>query len=1263
MILLCGMLKTLLILSLFLLANCGDQSLPTTNLAAENTQEITAREECRAVSFNHSALEHSNTISLFKCLSWHKAYPHLYNSINGIDQKEWNHLVNPLNQAIFNQEKSRLGFFSRVAALKINNGFDQLNFLLNQLGKHQPIINLLMKKVTKLNKAEIDSLFNTGKLNDERLNFILKLMVNFSKNINHQKNELMDFFKHYENDQRSLGLQREFFNALLTDLSLENIQYVLTKLKEFNKNDQSSHLFSSQKLSKLDFEKLLLITSYYPKLNNGVKYVEKYWDEHLICKNQNKIKFGIEIPAILSVFRDGDINSVFDSMIDSQSKLLIFNEICPQDNLELLDSMVDIHAAIIDLLSKESTFNFVSLLHKEFYDESAPQKLISFFSSQTFNKSSNLLSYHQKNKNIVDIVFEIIKADPKLLFNSIQKISLQLETTGFIDTFSVLRKIWLQLSSDEQLKLLELMRDFMQNDFSLDYILNYWSLFFNKDLSVLSHVNEALWSNQQKTETSVRAILQLLSMVSDQDSLADLIRFFQKDNLITILKMFSSDISPIDVAYALFDSNKMNQQKIAHVENQKDDFKFSSYNVLQLNCLKGLSQFQSTQAGLTQALNVFHDICPGMQESKFFIPRINHALSSNNVIMQRDFNANFLHDIGLFSNNNVNLYLKLILKGNIAFQDIGGIKQVINGASELTRKNYLLEMFKPVFSFAELYLKNAHENWLNRETLIQLWKNVFLSIKSWLSPIHHNLSGLNCRNYAPLEVTRIDCRNNEGKYVTIIKTLEVLGDKENGSQLFQSLINLLDKNQGVKIPFDRKNQISQSIGLKEIFSLIYDLGSEQTLKSVMIKDANGVARKFKLNTIQRLEVVIREISFLDNYYGSHFKNQVASAKNYQEKVKRLFSQVKLMENASKAMVKVGVLPVDAIYRLENIRETYSSLIEAGVDINNRNHALTLQAIIASTVESSEKRAQDFNPYRIPEPERTVHHKGWFLTYFSQLNGLSSLAHIVHKFYPELIKFEEMLQSEKFQMMDQHLLKLASNSSLKYLFEVLTYKQLNRNDKLTNRLIAALLHQLDDLSSQDIEKIFLAITNIAYKISHQLKPLALDSVIKNTEFILSYLVNVLESEHLKLDTRLIDFIYRISQQLLDDKILIKKLFNLTLVLNTSISDLSLSERAKLSFKLADDTVAALVSLTQLLNDYSLATVKDVFSRLDEVFIAQKVLDDLTPIIAKIDHVHMYKLMQFLNENEAERLKGVLDYFFIESLDRINQMIDSTLQSVE
>jgi hypothetical protein len=168
---------------------------------------------------------------------------------------------------------------------------------------------------------------------------------------------------------------------------------------------------------------------------------------------------------------------------------------------------------------------------------------------------------------------------------------------------------------------------------------------------------------------------------------------------------------------------------------------------------------------------------------------------------------------------------------------------------------------------------------------------------------------------------------------------------------------------------------------------------------------------------------------------------------------------------------------------------------------------------------------------------------------------------------------------------------------------------------------------------------------------------------NANFYLRLIVNILESKDFKLDSNVIDLTYRVSLNLKGEQGIVYKLYSLIEVANKTIGSLSSEESKHLSYNLAQEISAALTAFSEISTDYSIDSVQDVFVKLNKVFAHQGILDDLSPIITKVSHQNLYKLTVFINNPHENRLKSILEYLFVDSLDQINQMIDSTLLSVE
>jgi hypothetical protein len=191
---------------------------------------------------------------------------------------------------------------------------------------------------------------------------------------------------------------------------------------------------------------------------------------------------------------------------------------------------------------------------------------------------------------------------------------------------------------------------------------------------------------------------------------------------------------------------------------------------------------------------------------------------------------------------------------------------------------------------------------------------------------------------------------------------------------------------------------------------------------------------------------------------------------------------------------------------------------------------------------------------------TINHKGRFLTLFSELNGMSSVSHVLHQFFNSRMKFDAFINGQEIKELNRNLFKLASEDNLKKIFELLTYSELDRGENLTTRLVQQIFKNYNKLSNVDGEKLLLAFSNSMLAISKQISHGDLDPILKNFYFYLRTLVLVLEAEKINLDTRLVDLFYRISVELKSDKKwVLKKIVQLLNEVSSSVGKLSLEEQ--------------------------------------------------------------------------------------------------------
>jgi hypothetical protein len=184
---------------------------------------------------------------------------------------------------------------------------------------------------------------------------------------------------------------------------------------------------------------------------------------------------------------------------------------------------------------------------------------------------------------------------------------------------------------------------------------------------------------------------------------------------------------------------------------------------------------------------------------------------------------------------------------------------------------------------------------------------------------------------------------------------------------------------------------------------------------------------YEVNTLEKIETVIREISFSNNYYGSFFVNSISATEDYSKKVGSLQKQLNLMHAFRGFMKFINFIPKDAKVMLRNVKPSYPGLIEAGVDFDNsilggkKNYSDLLQALLTALTKTSKIEYQDFFHLKKPDMDIGMNHNSEVLVRVVEL-GLGTL---MQQFFIEQQKQNGFFHSEDFKKIDENLFTLIS----------------------------------------------------------------------------------------------------------------------------------------------------------------------------------------------------------------------------------------------
>jgi hypothetical protein len=166
-------------------------------------------------------------------------------------------------------------------------------------------------------------------------------------------------------------------------------------------------------------------------------------------------------------------------------------------------------------------------------------------------------------------------------------------------------------------------------------------------------------------------------------------------------------------------------------------------------------------------------------------------------------------------------------------------------------------------------------------------------------------------------------------------------------------------------------------------------------KSKISLKKGGKEIYIELNLLQQLQIILKEISFLNNFYGAYFVNELADAKNFKRKLKSFKRELRLMQRSADFFIQREIFPKDTKERLYNIYSSFQALEELYLPISKvvpgSDHFTKLaQAILRSMKYSSPVISQSFHPFRRPDQNLVMNHSVNNLTMLFEISTINRL---------------------------------------------------------------------------------------------------------------------------------------------------------------------------------------------------------------------------------------------------------------------------------
>lgn len=365
------------------------------------------------------------------------------------------------------------------------------------------------------------------------------------------------------------------------------------------------------------------------------------------------------------------------------------------------------------------------------------------------------------------------------------------------------------------------------------------------------------------------------------------------------------------------------------------------------------------------------------------------------------------------------------------------------------------ELLQLTSSLLEDYVVKLDEGALEPETYIE---DVAFSCSSF---VHHGIGGLPCPTKQ---------RIKRG-LKSIVSDLTVVYE-EDGRSTVGYFLDALVPGYGLSIPLDSKNPRLKRLTTKESAEMVYKLTDpkyEINRKKIEFRENDEYDQNYdvdnwsglkwrkstnelkdidedeehvkpedelffkkdevQVNTLERVEITMRDVRFDMNYLGAHYKNAVAKADNYNDVVD---AKLKMFKTCTSVRFCGKFFNREQIRMAKNAVEAYPGLYDANA-YEEFKFGDYMQSLLGTFVRSSTKKAQKSSLVKIKIFGKKIEvpwvqtkkqlrkHNGKILTKISMLTGFSNLARFVRDRMgrtPE--EFQKNISSEKSIVLEKYL---------------------------------------------------------------------------------------------------------------------------------------------------------------------------------------------------------------------------------------------------
>lgn len=818
-----------------------------------------------------------------------------------------------------------------------------------------------------------------------------------------------------------------------------------------------------------------------------IKGLKQAYDEGFNCTIKNtmdpnelvEFNFKTHLADYVTVLRTRDYKAYFDYSASAIVGLKMATEVCRELQTNKYDvNFIKMMTNLSTFLGEKKFYDLIKFLAvhttaKGDLDKTFAENLYLFdiIASDLFSNANTLNEQIiKRTRDFYPVLFDVVQKLPPEAYINLGELSQEFLKEEYDPKFKGVADFWSFFNPTEKNFVFNFVDRHFEGDTQFVLLFDFYTKFMDDIRDVQPVFKDKWMGSEADEEMSYLSLQDMFNQFAGKETLADFKRFFGRDQILKVLEVISngSNINASakeELAYRKADEyvtrSRMERYKFKVVYDPGNDPDYDTKAVVE--CMQKFSELENGFYQLVRRLpvactkvtseNIAFRMFGWMNSIEETYKEFNPGSGSEDTILsEKGLMSPYMLNTTLGTANILNTLLgdvdsQLPTKDGVRYlmtasryhlEDKKAAALIEKNLDWLTRwlnvkpeenqihRNAMLKTFtrEQNFAYANTVSKNAAALMTNYSDWVKSGK---------LAKAQTALSGtydpaFDCEKVINQFVAPNACPSKDfvkERTINIAKYLATVWEKEQGTAVNQLLL-ALKPGEGLNIPLYGKKTKKYRMTLKETMKYMYDT-SDKDLPVNRIKttyvNKNGKTSTEALTVLERVEVVIRDVRFGNNYLGVAFLNAVTQADDYNDEVdkrKGLLSKCLKIPG-----VRCGRSMSDSDLREgRNALETFDSLL----DVNNGRglekrltYGNFLKTFEQTLVASSAKKAQEVQLFPLKD-EYLLQHNGRVLGEMTAMNMWSNVARVIRdRVGRTRADFDKFIESERVNRVNDALL--------------------------------------------------------------------------------------------------------------------------------------------------------------------------------------------------------------------------------------------------